>query len=292
MNRRGLVLAGVGALVVVTVASVGIWYLFLDTPALTGSDLNATTPDPTVSTAPSEFTMSVEARTVSLADGTDVSNWSAGVLYNADASEVLAWRNETGSNSNTSIVRYQRYTENRTQIFTRTHTADSEAFTAGVESVHRDIDPETDTLHVDNETQTYRYDREAERSAFTIVGYPIPLFEFLHVIPFEYDGTTTVDGEQMERYVPVNGWVELPGSVDGEPDRYITNTSGALYVNRETGNVVSADVSFTSKRTDMRAGKWLSDDERRTQFTISVRNELDTDELAPDWANEAPFEES
>lgn len=293
MNRKGWILVGVTALLVVTVPSAGIWYLFIDTPAITGSDLNATTPDPAVSTAPPQFAMTVEVENRPLENGSERTSWSAGVLYDADANERLGWRHSTGPANTVSTAWSQRHWPDGTHNVIRYHNTDNEAFTRRVGSIRTDLDDETETLRVDNGSQTYRYYRAGERSEFDVVDRPMPPLAFVHVVPYKYDGTTTVDGAEVERYVPVEGWVERPGSVaDDGADTYISNTSGAVYVSRETGTIVHADVSFTSKRTDIRAGRWFGDDGTRVHYTLSVRETVDPDEVRPEWVAEVLSEET
>jgi len=261
----------------------------LDTPARTESELNATTPDPTVATAPSEFTMTVAVRSHSLEDGTEQANWSAGVMYDADDRERVGWLHSTGQGEPLSITHYRNYTANRTHNFVEYHNADREEFARRVGTIRADFDEETETLRVDNGSRTYRHYRKRERSEFEVVPDVLPSLGFIQAIPFEYDGTTTWNGRAVERYRPVNGWTKVTASADDSPDTYVSNTSGALYVSRETGNIVRANVSTTSKRTDVRAGRWFGDGGSRNHFTLTVREDAD-DALRPDWTREAPFE--
>lgn len=291
MNRKRVVTAGVVVLAVSVVVGTGIWFLFVDTPSITGSDLNATTPDPTLATAPSQFTMTVEVTSRSLDDESERTNWSAGVVYDADSRERLGWLRSTTSDDEVSIVHYQRYSRNATHDFIRYHNSDTEAFDNRVESIRADLDPDTEALSVNETSRTYEYYRNGTKSEFEVVPDLIPPLGFLRAIPFEHEGTTTFEGDDVEKYVPVNGWVKTTGSVDDGPDWYISNTSGAVYVSKESGNIVRADVSFTSKRTDVRAGKWFGESGNRGHVTLSVREELDDDELRPEWADESASDE-
>lgn len=288
MDRPRVARAGLAVVVVAIIVAAGIWFLFLDTPAIAESDLDATTPDPTVASAPSEFRMTVEVRSHS-AGGSERANWSAGVVYDGDARERLAWLHSR-ARDDVSIVHYQRYSHNRTHNFLRYHTSDSEAFDHRVESIRDDLDPERETLRVDDTAQVYEYYREGARSEFEVVPDRLPPLGFLHRIPFEYDGETTFGGEAVEKYVPVSGWVQLRGSVDDGPEAYISDTSGVVYVSEESGTIVRANVSFTSKRTDVRAGRWLGDGGNRGRFTLTVSDEIDDRELAPEWTEEPPFD--
>lgn len=290
MNRKRTMTAGVVVLVVLIGIGVGTWFLFVDTPSITESDLNATTPDPTISTAPSQFSLVAEFTSRSLSGGAIQANWSTGVRYDADSRARLSWLRSTTSDYEESIVQYQRYSSNATLTVVRYHASDPEEFEYRVESVRGDLDPETETLIVTKPSHTYEYYRKGPRSEAEVVPNLIPQLYFVQTIPFEHDGTTTIRGHEVEKYVPRNGWVETIGSVDDSPDRYISNTSGVMYVSQETGHIIQADVSFTSKRTDIRAGKWVGDGGNRGHLTIAVREELDDEELRPEWANVSEFE--
>jgi len=287
MNQQLVLKAGVVGLVVSVAVGTGIWFLFVDSPPLTESDLNATTPDPTISTAPSQFTMTVEVTSRSLDEGSEQTNWSAGVTYNADSQERLGWLNSTSSDGDVSIVHYQRYSHNATQNFIRYYNSDPDEFDDRVDSIRDDLDPETETLTVNDRSHTYVYSRTGAKSEFEVVPDLIPPLGFMQTIPFEHDGTTTFEGNDVEIYRPVHGWGTAMGSVDDDPNWYISNTSGVVYVSEESGNIVRADVSTTSTRTDIRAGKWFGDRGDRAHITLSIREELTDDELRPKWATES-----
>jgi hypothetical protein len=291
MNRAVLVRIGVVAAVVLLVAAAGVWFAFLDAPTAAETELDATTPDPNVSTAPPEFTMTVTAESRSLEDGSPEANWAAGVEYDADAQARLGWLESSGV-ENVSITSYQRYSANRTHNYITYHHTDREAFRNRLGSIRTDLEAETETLRADNATQTYWYYREGDRSEFDVVADVVPPLGFVQMIPFEADGSTTYRGQAVERYVPVEGWVETTGSVaDDGPDMYLSNTTGVLYVSEESGNIVHVDVAFTSKRTEMRAGTWFGDPGSRNHLRLSVREEVDDGPLRPDWTTEPPFDE-
>lgn len=291
MDRDRIATAVLVVLAVAGIAAAGVWYLVVDTPPVAGSDLNATTPDPTVETAPAEFAMSVEVRSHSV-DGSEESCWTAGVVYDADARERVGWLNSTDPDGDVVITHYQRYTSNATHNYVRYHASDPEQFRGRVEPIRKDLDPGTETLRVDEAARTYEYYREEPRSEFEIVPRGVFYAGFVHAIPFERTGVTTLDGKAMEKYVPVDGWTRTTGSVTDGPDTYISNTSGALYVDEQTGNIVRADVSLTSKRTDVRAGAWFGDGGSRVRFSLSVHEEIDDEGLKPEWAKETPFDDS
>lgn len=293
MQRDRVVSAVLIGLVVVLILVAGIWWLFLDTPPVTGSELNSTTPDHTVSTAPPEFTMRVEVQSRSLDDASEQANWSAGVLYNSDAGERLGWLRSTAPDRTITITHYQRYTDARTHNYIKYHNSDTEQFTRRVGSIREDLDRDTETLHVDNTSQTYTYYREGDREEFEVMPDQIPPLGFIHTIPFRHAGTTTVNGTRVEKYEPVNGWTERQGSVaDDGPDTHISNTSGELSVSADSGNVIHVDVSFRSIRTDVRAGKWFGDSGNRVHISLSVRKAINEEDLEPEWVNSVSQETS
>jgi len=106
MKRNRLLKAGLAVLVVTIVVAAGLWFLFVATPPTTESDLNATTPEPTVSTAPPEFTMTAAVTARSMEEPSDTTNWSAGVMYDADAEERLGWLNSTDADGKVSMGQF------------------------------------------------------------------------------------------------------------------------------------------------------------------------------------------
>ena len=277
MDRVGLAAAGV--LLVAIAGGAAGWYLFLDAPAVTPSELEATPPTPTVETAPPAFTMtaSVEARAV---DGGPVrANWSAGVAYDGATGERLGWLHTR----EVSIVEYQRREANATYTAVRYHADDPEAFDRRVASVREDLAAGA-TLDVNATAQTYESHRVGARGEFAVVPDRLPPFGFLRQIPFERAGTTTYAGETVERYLPVDGWIRTPGSVDDRPDAYVSATGGMVAVSPASGNLVRANVTFTERRADVRAGRWLGEGGTRTRVRLRGRESVDG-ELAPGWAS-------
>ncbi|WP_178917807.1 hypothetical protein [Natronomonas gomsonensis] len=269
----------------------GLWFLFVATPPTTESDLNATTPDPNLSTAPPEFTMTAMVTTRELEEPSDTTNWSAGVVYDADAEERLGWLNSTGADGEVSMGQYQRYSQNATHEYNRYHHPESDAFDTRVESIRDDLNPDAESLSVNNTSQTYVHYRKRPQSAFEVVPDLMPPLGFIDRVPFEHDGSTTFRGDPVEKYVPTSGWAQTPGTVDDDPDWYISNTSGELYVNQTTGHIVHVNVSLTSKRTAIRAGKWFGESGNRIRIRLTVREDLRDGDLRPGWATDATFDE-
>ncbi|MCY4732463.1 hypothetical protein KY092_18130 [Natronomonas gomsonensis] len=284
MKRNRLLKAGLAVLVVTVVVVAGLWFLFVATPSPTESDLNATTPDPNLSTAPPEFTMTAAVTTQAIEEPSDTTNWSARVMYDSDAEERLGWLNSTIEDGEVSMGQYQRYSQNATQEYNRYHHPESDAFDSRVDSIRDDLDPETESLSVNDTSQTYVHYRKRPQSPFEVVPELMPPLGFIDRVPFEHDGSTTFRGNRVERYVPTSGWVQTPGTVDDDPDWYISNTSGELYVNKATGHIVHVNVSLTSKRTAIRAGKWFAEGGDRIQIRLTVREDVRDDDLRPAWA--------
>ena len=130
-----------------------------------------------------------------------------------------------------------------------------------------------------------------KRTNFEVVPVLLPHLGFIRAIPFEHAGSTTYKGDAVKKYVPENGWVETTGNVDDGSDWYISNSGGVVYVSKESGNIVRVDVSFTSKRTYIRTGKWVEEDGDQGHITLTVREEPDDEELRPEWATESTFDE-
>lgn len=291
MDRRALLSVMIAIVVLVIVVVTAGWWLFVDTPAITPSELSATTSDPAVADAPAALSITIEARSRGLEDGTVEANWSAAVRFDASDGERIGRLSSSDDRGEVEITHYQRLDGDQTHNVIEYHSTDAEQFARRVQSIREDLEPRTETLEVDEEAQTYRYYREGERSEFEVVPDLLPPLGFIQVLPFERAGSTTYDGESVARYVPVDGWRELPGSVaDDGPDVYLSRTSGVLYVEEEAGDIVYANVSFTSKRTDRRAGRWLGDAGSRGQFRLVVRKELDHRGLEPAWTDEPPFD--
>ncbi|MUV85167.1 hypothetical protein GJ631_00860 [Natronomonas sp. CBA1123] len=205
-------------------------------------------------------------------------------MYDSDAEERLGWLNSTIEDGEVSMGQYQRYSQNATQEYNRYHHPESDAFDSRVDSIRDDLDPETESLSVNDTSQTYVHYRKRPQSAFEVVPELMPPLGFIDRVPFEHDGSTTFRGNRVERYVPTSGWVQTPGTVDDDPDWYISNTSGELYVNKATGHIVHVNVSLTSKRTAIRAGKWFADSGDRIQIRLTVREDVRDGDLRPVWA--------
>jgi hypothetical protein len=266
---------------------VGIWWLFLATPAVTDSELNATTPDYTVSTAPQQFEMRVEVESRSL-DDNESANWSAGVLYDRESQQRLGWLHSTEPDRTVTITQYQRYSGNHTHNYIRYHNSEPKQFSRRVRTLRDDIDTKTESIYVNNESQTYTYYREGDRDDFEVMPDQIPPLGFLHTIPYRYVGTRSVNGTTVEKYEPVDGWTEIRSSVaDDGPDTYISDTSGQVYVSPNSKNIIHIDVTFRSTRTDVRAGRWFGNSENRIHISLSVQNAIDENQLKPEWVSNA-----
>ncbi|MDZ7730913.1 MAG: hypothetical protein U5K37_08430 [Natrialbaceae archaeon] len=287
MNRTLLVGAGIGLFVMMVFALTGTWYLVLDTPAATPSELEASPPHYTTETAPAAFTLTVEARSVSLGDGTEVANWTVGIAYNASTGERLAWRTASGPGPTVDTIEYQRRVGNRTLTFLRYHTSDRERFRVDGGDTQAEY-PNT-SLVVDSPNQTYRHAWMGPAEAFTVTPTQLPTLSFLQTIPFTHSGSDTYDGRAVEVYVPQDGWTDTPGQTNRKgPETALSETTGELYVRRATETIVYANLSVTSKRTDRRIGRYVGDPGTREHITLRVRESVDPS-LRPDWASNESF---
>lgn len=284
MRRVTLLKAGLAAAVVVAVGTAGVWYLFVDTPSVTDGDLNATTPPLETSSPPQRYTVSANVTVRSLSNDSERSAWSVGSAYDAETGQHRRWLYSSTPRQNFSETTYQHYENDTTITYTRYRTTDEAAFRRRVASVRDDRNTGNETLRIENDSRTY-YHREGEsgRRLDTGIGN-VPLGP-IYAIPYERTGTTTFEGATVETYAPIDGWVDT-SDADTDPDTYVYATDGRVYVDPETGWILRADLRLSTKRTEMRAGRWFGQEGERTRLEYRFDTALEETPLRPAWVTE------
>lgn len=265
MRRVTLLKAGLAAVVVVAVGTAGVWYLFVDTPSATDDDLNATTPPLETSSPPQRYTVSANVTVRSLSNDSERSAWSVGSAYDAETGQHRRWLYSSTPRRILSETTYQHYENDTTITYTRYRTTD-------------------ETLRVENDSRTYYHrERESGRRLDTGIGN-VPLGP-IYAIPYERTGTTTFEGATVETYAPIDGWVDT-SDADTDPDTYVYDTDGRVYVDPETGWILRADLRLSMRRTEMRAGRWFGQESKRIHLKYRFDTALEETPLRPAWVTE------
>lgn len=283
MERETILKVGLALVLVALVLGVGFWYLFITVPAVTPTELDAKSPYPSDSTTDS-YTLDVNVSAQSLTNESDWSQWETIVRYNGSTNEKFGRLITSSPRRNLSLTEYHRYSGNATEKYTRYQSSATTEFRTRVSQIHDDLDPRTETLQVDNATQTYyHFETETGRGELGMGRVRVGV---VTLPAYEQSGTTTVDGQLVTKYVPVDGWVDIDGSTDATPEAYISDTAGGVYVSNATGRIVRANVSFTSKRTEMRIGRWLGSTGTRIHIRLTVIQSGKTSTIQPKWIDE------
>jgi hypothetical protein len=283
MERRTILKIGCALFLVGLVCSAGFWYLFVDTPAVAPTELDAKSPYPPDTTADS-YALVANASTRSLSNESDWSRWETTVRYDGSTNEKFGRLTSSSPRRNVSIEAYHRYVGNTTEEYARYRSSVRAVFRERISSIRDDLDPRTEALRVDNGTRTYyHYERESGQRDLGMGQIRTGL---VVLPPYERAGATTVDGRNVTKYVPVDGWVDMAGSSDVAPEAYVSDTAGAVYVSRATGRIVRANLSFTSKRTEIRIGRWLGTTGTRIHVRLSVTRPVETASVQPGWVTE------
>lgn len=290
--RRVTVLKG-GLLVCLAALTLagGCWYLFLDTPSVTESELEAEPVAVTPAESPAAYSITASIQSRALTDRSEYTHWEVGSRYANRSGEYYAWRRTNNPSQNLSVAEYQQYENESTVSYTRFRSTDRDVFTARLEAVRSDVRSGNGSLWVRNGTRTYVH-RERTAGRHLDVGGVEPRIRFLYILPYERAGTATRNGETVDRYVPTSGWVEGLGSTDDEPDRYVFDTSGTVLVDSDSGRIVDADLAFSSRRAEVRAGRWFDDGGRRARISYTFEESVDTAAVRPAWATDDRFDGS
>jgi hypothetical protein len=107
-------------------------------------------------------------------------------------------------------------------------------------------------------------------------------------LPYERQGTTTYRGRDAVRYVPTDGWVTFSSSSSPRRDstnrsRHVSDASGEVLVDADTGRLLYADVDAESVRGRTWAAV-VTDESVRTSVTYSVATGVDRP-AAPPWVD-------
>jgi hypothetical protein len=287
MERETILTVVAGALLVVLLLSGGSWYLFLDTPASTPTDLDAKPPYPSEASVDA-YTVSANASRQSLTNESDWSQWATVVRYESASNAKYGRLTTASPRRNVSIEAYHRAVGDHTERFERYHSTATDEFQYRTSTVRDDLDPQTESLRVINDTQTYyhfeRIDRQDDLGMGNVrIGVVV-------LPPYEEVGTTTVDGRTVTKYVPVTGWVDIAGDRDEAPEAFVYDTTGAVYVSRSTGPVMQADVAFSTKRTEMRIGRWVGTTGNRIHIRLAVTRAVTSAPLEPEWVTQTKFD--
>lgn len=101
---------------------------------------------------------------------------------------------------------------------------------------------------------------------------PKQALEKLYLLGYEKAGQTTVDGETVDRYVPVSGWTTTARE-DGSGHRtlYVRRAEGEVLVDPEDGAILRSEVSASIIEADTWADVMTGN-----AYSISVEYEVDT----------------
>ena len=286
MNRRVVLAIAFFILCVAIILSAGFWYLFLDIPTVRASELDAKPPYPPDS-APESYVLVANASSRELTNVSDWSQWETMVRYNGATDEKFGRLTSSTPRRNISIEVYHRYVGNGTEMYSRYRSSKTAEFEARISHIRDDLDPQTEKLLVENQTQTYyHYEWNSENRE---LGMRTVRLSSALLPPYERAGTTSIDGQEVARYVPVNGWVDMTGSTDTAPEAYVSHTAGSVYVARSTDRIVRANISFVSKRTEMRVGRWFGEAGTRANISLTLDRSIEISNIQPEWVADLDF---